>query len=139
MNRFNIFANAIAIALTVVAGGYMFLESSGFGFLPVVGEPDDAWFRSTVLERAQPVVVKFGADWCGPCRMLDPELDRLAGSGGVAVVKIDIGRSHELARHYRVSAIPDVYLFHKGAVVAHRVGYADYDHLRRWIKQHVPQ
>ncbi|HEX4130499.1 MAG TPA: thioredoxin domain-containing protein [Pirellulales bacterium] len=104
---------------------------------PGFSAPDDSWFRSTVLERKQPVVVKFGAPWCGPCRMIDPELDRLASSGQVAVVKIDVQRNRDLARHYRVSSIPSVFLFNKGTVVAHRVGYADYDQLRKWVAGHV--
>ncbi|MBS0207981.1 MAG: thioredoxin family protein [Planctomycetes bacterium] len=136
MNRFNFLLNAVVVLLTVGAGGYLAYES-GFGFGPIRATPDDPWFRATVLESKQPVIVKFGADWCPPCRMLEPELDRLASSGQVAVVKIDVGRNHALARHYRVSSIPDVYLFHNGAAVAHRVGFVDHDQLRKWIDRQL--
>jgi thioredoxin len=86
-----------------------------------------------VLERPEPVIVKFGAEWCGPCRMLDPELDRLAGEGRVSVVKIDVDKRPDLSRHFGVSSIPDVYLFNKGAPVAHQRGYTTADRLQKWI------
>jgi thioredoxin len=135
MDQINRLFNAIAIAVVVSAGGYLIFGPSGPWGMPKYSEPQDAWFRAAVLERSQPVVVKFGAPWCGPCRMLDPELDRLADHGRVAVVKIDIGQHPELAQHYGVSAITDVFLFHHGAVVAHRVGYAGSDDLRQWVER----
>jgi thioredoxin-like negative regulator of GroEL len=136
INRVNQCLNAVVLVVTLAAGGYVAYASSGFGLLAEIAPPDDAWFRSAVLERSQPVVVKFGAEWCGPCRMLDRELDRLS-ENGVAVVRIDVGRHRELARHYHVSAIPHVYLFHRGALIAHRVGYADFGELRKWIDRNL--
>lgn len=69
--------------------------------------------------------------------MIDPELDRLAAGGHVAVVKINVDENRDLARHYRVTSIPDVYLFNQGKAITHRVGGVDYDHLRSWIKQNL--
>ena len=69
--------------------------------------------------------------------MIDPELDRLSSGGQIVVVKVNVNRNRELAQHYRVSSIPDVFLFHHGRVVAHRVGYADCNQLRKWVNQHV--
>ena len=57
--------------------------------------PNDAWFRSAVLQQSQPVLVKFGRLRCGPCRMLDGELSQLADSGPARVVKIDVGLGTE--------------------------------------------
>ncbi|HEX3870260.1 MAG TPA: thioredoxin family protein [Pirellulales bacterium] len=139
MNRINVAFNCIVVAMLVGVGGYVTFHSSGFGLVPGFSEPDDSWFHSAVLERSQPVVVKFGASWCGPCRMIEPELDRLASSGRVAVVRVDVDRNRELARHYRVSSIPAVFLFHHGSVVAHRVGYADSNELKKWVSQHASQ
>lgn len=130
--------NAVMLVFTVGAGGYMTYETSGFGLLAEISPPDDAWFRAHVLKQSQPVIVKFGASWCGPCRRLDPELDRLASTGDVTVVRIDIQRSRDLARHYRVSSIPHLFLFHNGALVAQRKGFADYDHLRKWSTRTCP-
>ncbi len=95
--------------------------------------PNDAWFRSAVLQQSQPVLVKFGAPWCGPCRMLDGELSQLADSGPARVVKIDVDSAPKLARHYGVSSIPRLLLFKNGKVVGDRTGYATAQDLRSWI------
>ena len=60
--------------------------------------------------------------WCGPCRMLDPELDKLANSGRVDVVRVEVDKHPDLARHYGVSSIPRLLLFDHGTVRADRVG-----------------
>lgn len=59
MDRINHLLNAVVSLLLVVATGYMVYASSGFGLLPVTSPPDDAWFRSTVLQCSRPVVVKL--------------------------------------------------------------------------------
>jgi len=80
-------------------------------------------------------VVKFGAEWCGPCRKLDPELTRLASSlsGRGSVVRIDVDQHRDLARHYGVSSIPRLIVFYHGQVLADRVGYADHNQLCAWV------
>jgi len=97
--------------------------------------PNDPWFKSAVIDRSEPVLVKFGADWCGPCRMMEPELDHLANQlrGEITVVRVNVDRHRDLARHYGVSSIPRLMLFRHGQVVADRVGFLDRQHLRQWI------
>jgi thioredoxin len=97
--------------------------------------PDDGWFKTAVVERPELVVVKFGAEWCGPCRKLDPELTQLASSlsGRASVVRIDVAEHRELARHYGVSSIPRLMVFYHGQVLADRVGYADHNQLCAWV------
>ncbi len=139
MNRINLVMNSVVVALLVGVAGYLTYSSSGFGIIPSFGEPDDTWFRAQVLESTRPVVVKFGASWCPPCRMMEPVLDQLESSGRVAVVRIDVDKYRELARNYHVGSIPDVFLFNHGKVVAHRVGFVDYHELTKWISQHESQ
>jgi thioredoxin len=122
--------NALVL-IGLCAAGYWHIGKS---FEPVK-PPQDPWFQSAVVEQPGPVLVKFGAPWCGPCRMLDPELDKLARSGDVKVVRIEVGQHPDLARHYRVSSIPRLLLLDHGTVLADRVGYVDYDQLQSWIAQ----
>jgi thioredoxin 1 len=113
------------VILGVFLGAYYFYGKPG-NYAP----PDDPWFRTAVLDRPGPVLVKFGAPWCGPCRMTDAELAQLPPD---EVVKIDVGEHPALARHYGVSAIPRMLLFKDGKVVGDRVGYAHAADLQAWI------
>jgi thioredoxin len=121
-----------ALVMIVLCGvGYMLIGRAR----EPVGPPNDAWFESAVIAQHEPVLVKFGAEWCGPCRMLEGQLDQFsqAARGRVAVVRIDVGRHPELARHYGVSSIPRLLLFDHGRVIGDRVGYANHQQLESWV------
>lgn len=81
-------------------------------------------FQKTVLETAAPVMVDFYADWCAPCRMLAPYLDRIAaaGQGRILVAKVDTDASPELSARYSIRSIPTVILFENGAESARSIG-----------------
>lgn len=80
-----------------------------------------------------PVVVDFWAPWCGPCRMVAPEIDKLAGRLGSAVkfVKVNIDENGELAMRYGVMSIPTVAKFVNGALEAQVVGARGADALAK--------
>jgi thioredoxin 1 len=90
-------------------------------------------FERDVLESGTPVVVDFYADWCGPCRALAPEIERLAGKwdGRVTFAKLDVDRAAEIAQRYRVVSIPTVLLFQDGEVRASSRGLKTGEALER--------
>ena len=76
------------------------------------------------LIKKGPVVCDFWADWCGPCRMLAPVLDGIAGemAGRATFVKVDVDANPEAAQRYGVMSIPTVIVFKNGKPVAQQVG-----------------
>jgi thioredoxin 1 len=81
-------------------------------------------FTNTVIASTSPVVVDFYATWCGPCRELDPMLDRLAPgyTNSVKFVKVNVDEAPDLAKTYSVQGIPALLMFRDGKLVDHSVG-----------------
>lgn len=81
-------------------------------------------FAAEVLQSPQPILVDFWAEWCGPCKMIAPVLDELAGelAGRARIGKINVDEEPDLAAQYRVSSIPTLLFFTGGQVVEQLVG-----------------
>jgi thioredoxin 1 len=90
-----------------------------------VVEFTDTNFETEVLKSDQPVLVDFWAEWCGPCRMLAPTIDKIADAyaGKVKVGKLDTDANREVAMKYQISAIPTILLFKGGQVAEKMVGF----------------
>ncbi len=99
----------------------------------------EAWFQTEVVDAPKPVLVKFGADWCGPCRATDKSLDEYVASskGEVKVVRVNVDHSPGISQHYGVSSIPHSFLFYKGKIVDDRVGSMDSKEIRSWISTNI--
>lgn len=77
-------------------------------------------FKTEVLQAAEPVLVDFWAEWCGPCRTMTPTLERLARD--FKVCKVNVDRNPKLAARYQVSSIPALFIFKNGQVAAQHLG-----------------
>jgi thioredoxin len=100
-----------------------------------IDPPQDDWFQTQVVQQSGPVLVKFGAEWCGPCKATDKALEEYARAhtAPISIVKIDVDEKRELAAHYRVSSIPRMFLMHHGKILDHQTGGMDADSISRWI------
>ena len=89
-----------------------------------VVEFTDSNFETEVLKSDKPVLVDFWAEWCMPCRMLTPTIEKIAKdySGKVKVGKVDTDANRDISMKYGISAIPTVILFRNGQVAQKFVG-----------------
>jgi len=100
-----------------------------------VSKVSDADFETQVLKSAEPVVVDFCAEWCGPCRMIAPALEEIAGSmgGKVKIVKLNVDENPATAAKYGIMSIPTLMLFKNGELASRQVGAAPKQKLEQWI------
>ena len=104
-----------------------------------VGKVSDADFEAQVLKADGPVVVDFWAEWCGPCRMIAPALDEIAGAMGdkVKIVKLNVDENPLTAGKYGVMSIPTLMIFKGGQLVDRKTGAAPQAALKQWISGHA--
>ena len=86
-------------------------------------------FNELIKEK---VLVDFYANWCGPCRMLSPELEKI--SDEIKILKVNVDENQDLAKYYGVISIPCIILFNEGKEVKRNIGFMPEGKLREFIK-----
>ena len=99
----------------------------------------DQSFETEVLKASEPVLVDFWAEWCGPCKMIAPALDELAGefAGRLTVAKVNIDENPTTPNTYAVRGIPTLILFKDGKPAATQVGALPKSRLKDWIAGNI--
>ncbi|MSR84858.1 thioredoxin [Candidatus Uhrbacteria bacterium] len=100
----------------------------------------DANFQTDVLQSSTPVVVDFWAEWCGPCRMMSPILEELAGEideTKLKIGKMNVDQNPTVPGQYGIMSIPTFLVFKNGGVVEQMVGSMSKEQFKEKLMKHV--
>lgn len=97
-------------------------------------------FSDEVKSADQPVLVDFGADWCKPCKQLDPIVEELAGEwqGKVKVVHVDVDQNGDTAMEYGVMGVPTLIMFINGEPQERLTGFVPKQKIQETFSAHIP-
>jgi thioredoxin 1 len=114
-------------------------DATGGGDSPNRDEPvhvTDGDHLQQLIGEGGVVLVDFYADWCGPCKMLEPIVADVAGETAATVAKVDIDEHQRLAQQYQVQGVPTMYLFADGETAERIVGVRDRGELFSLVERH---
>jgi thioredoxin 1 len=99
----------------------------------------DASFEADVLQPGTPVLVDYWAEWCGPCKMIAPILDEVAGAyqGKLQIAKMNVDENREIPAKFGIRGIPTLMLFKNGQLAATKVGAMSKAQLTAFIDQQL--
>jgi thioredoxin 2 len=106
-------------------------------WLPWIAAAGDADFADIAENSSVPVLVDLWAPWCGPCRMVSPALEQLAGerAGRLKLVKVDVDEAPEISQRFSVQAVPTLVLLDRGRILRRQSGAAPVAALRLWLDE----
>jgi len=99
----------------------------------------DASFEADVLKSSSPVLVDYWAEWCGPCKMVAPVLDEVAGDyqGRLQIAKVNVDDNREVPAKFGIRGIPTLMIFKNGELAATKVGAMSKAQLTAFIDQNL--
>ena len=94
---------------------------------------------STIINDEKPVLIDFHAEWCGPCKMMAPELTRFAQNNkdSVRVLKIDIDKNQPTSQYYKIQDVPTLMLFKKGKILWRESGAINAQQISDAVKSRI--
>ncbi|MFH7880612.1 MAG: thioredoxin [Candidatus Aenigmatarchaeota archaeon] len=107
----------------------------------VVYNVNERNFEDLVIEMSNkiPVIVDFWAEWCYPCKMLSPVIEKVVKkfNGKVILAKVNVDENPNLAMEYNIMSIPTVFMFKNGNIVDYFVGFIPEDQIEKWIEKNL--
>ena len=99
----------------------------------------DATFEADVLQADKPVLVDYWAEWCGPCKMIAPILDEVAGTYGdkLQITKMNVDENRDIPAKFGIRGIPTLMIFKNGELAATKVGAMSKSQLTAFIDQQL--
>ncbi len=100
---------------------------------------NDKNFNSDVLKSDIPVLVDFWAEWCNPCKIIEPTLEILSKEmlDKIKIVKLNVDENPEVSQNHNIRSIPALMIFKKGELIAQKLGTDTKSNLEKWILENI--